>query len=66
MRERISHDPENDQLVVEYWAEDPAYWEEPLIGVYRLSRSEMPYQAYNCIELGGVNNRRDDGTTLFD
>ena len=66
VRERISHDPENDQLVVEYWAEDPVYWEEPLIGVYRLSRSEMPYQAYNCIELGGENNRRDDGTTLFD
>ena len=64
--ERVTHDQKNDHLVVEYHAEDPLFWEEPVTGVYRLSRSELPYQAYNCIELGGENNIRDDGTTIFD
>ena len=66
LRERITHDETNDHLVVEYWAEDSDYWQEPLSGTYRLNRSTTPYQEYNCIELGGYNNLRDNGTTLFD
>ena len=66
LRERISHDEKNDQLIVEYWAEDPEYWQEGFSGTYRLSRSDQPYQEYNCIELGGDNNLRDNGKTIFD
>ena len=66
LRERITHDETNDHLVVEYWAEDSDYWQEPLSGTYRLNRSTTPYQEYNCIELGGYNSLRDNGTTLFD
>ena len=40
LRERITHDVENDQLVVEYWAQDPVFWEDSVSGVYRLSRSD--------------------------
>lgn len=66
LRERITHDEKNDHLVVEYWAEDPEYWQEPLSGTYRLNRSDSPYQDYNCIELGGYNNLRDNGKTIFE
>lgn len=65
-RERISHDQKNDQLVVEYWAKDPEYWQEPFSGVYRLSRSDRAYEEYQCIDLGRYNNLRDDGKTIFD
>ena len=64
--ERFTHDEANDHLVVEYWMEDTEFWEAPLSGVYRLSRSDVPYQEYGCVELGGENNSRDDGTTIFD
>lgn len=66
LRERITQDEKNDQLIVEYWAEDPEYWKEPISGTYRLSRSSRPYQEYGCIELGGHNNLRDNGKTIFD
>lgn len=66
LKERITHDEKNDHLVVEYWAEDPEYWQEPLSGTYRLNRSDNPYQEYNCIELGGYNNLRDNGKTIFE
>ena len=64
--ERLTHDVENDQLIVEYTATDPLYWESPLSGVMRLSRSANAYQPYECVELAGDNNRRADGTTIFD
>ena len=64
--ERYTHDADNDHLVIEYVAEDPLYWEEPMSGVIRMVRSELTYQPYDCIELAGDNNRREDGTTIFD
>lgn len=66
LRERITHDEANDHLVVEYWAEDPEYWQDSLSGTYHLSRSDDPYREYKCIELGGYNNLRDNGKTIFD
>lgn|GEM_PF-2513289 len=66
LRERITHDEKNDHLVVEYWAEDPDFWQEPVSGTYRLVRSSTPYQDYNCIELGGYNNLRENGKTIFE
>lgn len=66
IEERITHDPDNDHLVIEYTATDPAFWTSPISGVLRLARSDTPYQAYNCVELAGENNRRPDGSTVFD
>ena len=64
--ERLTHDPEKDELVIEFTASDPDYWEEPISGVLRLSRNDTAYQEYGCVELAGDNNRRPDGTTIFD
>ena len=64
--ERLTHDPEKDELVIEFTASDPTYWEEPISGVLRLSRNDTAYQEYGCVELAGDNNRRPDGTTIFD
>lgn len=64
--ERMTHDPVADEMVIEYTATDPEYWEEPISGVLRLSRSDTAYQEYGCVELAGDNNRRPDGTTIFD
>ena len=54
--ERFTIDPDFDHLVVEYWAEDPLYWESPIRGVYRLVRSPIAYERYECVELSGQNN----------
>ena len=62
----MTHDPVADEMVIEYTATDPEYWEEPISGVLRLSRSDTAYQEYGCVELAGDNNRRPDGTTIFD
>ena len=64
--ERITHDAENDQLVIEYVMNDPLFWEEPLSGVMRLSRAGSAYKTYGCVELAGENNLREDGSTIFD
>lgn len=64
--ETLRYDEKNNQLVLEYTATDPLYWNAPLTGVMRLSRSDTPYQTYGCVELSGDNNRRADGSTIFD
>ncbi len=64
--ERLTFDEANDQLVIEYTAEDPVYWNAPISGVMRLGRSDEAYQLYDCVELAGDNNRRADGSTIFD
>lgn len=64
--ERITHDADNDHLVIEYVMNDPLFWEEPLSGVMRLSRADSAYKAYGCVELAGENNLREDGSTIFD
>ena len=64
--ERVTHDPDADTLRVSWIAEDPEFWEEPMEGVVELVRSPAPYEPYDCVELAGENNRREDGSTLFD
>lgn len=66
VREKLTHDRVNDHLIIEYTANDPLFWQEPISGVIRLSRSDAAYQTYECIELAGDNNRRPDGSTIFD
>ncbi len=56
--ERFSRDAETDELVREYEITDPAYFVGVRKGVDYAAMSSKPYEPYNCVELGGENNRR--------
>lgn len=47
--ETLSVDPATDDLVLEWTANDPAYFSEPFSGSQRLVRSDLEIQPYNCV-----------------
>lgn len=56
--ERFARNPETDELVRDYEITDPAYFVGVRKGADYAAMSSKPYEPYNCVELGGANNRR--------
>ena len=56
--ERFWYEENNHTLVREYTAEDSLYFTGPFSGRDIADISAVPYQAYDCEELGGANNIR--------
>lgn len=63
--EEFTHDEATDKLNLKWTATDEGYWTASMQGEKSLTRS-TPYEVYGCEELGGKNNLRENGETLFD
>ena len=60
IEERIRVSEDGSELVREYRATDPLHFSKPITGTNQWVRTDLPIEQYNCEELSGVNNQRQE------
>jgi hypothetical protein len=58
--ERLTLAEEGNLLLRAYEVTDPKYFTKPYTGNSSWTRSDIPVSPYNCVELGGISNIRQD------